>query len=97
MAQVGVNFLHMEEHQLALLKVVTAMDEITDRLYTDVKKTLGASWEGEVSNMFDTHRLMWDKTEKEMGALLHAAAEAVGVANENYKQAERANMRIWGA
>ncbi|MDP9849394.1 WXG100 family type VII secretion target [Streptosporangium lutulentum] len=90
-----MNYALMEQHQFNLLKVVTEMDRITDELYTDITNMMSGVWAGDAQAEFESHRVMWDKTEKEMGALLHAAAEAVGIANANYQQAERDNMRIW--
>ncbi|SFL16206.1 hypothetical protein SAMN05216275_16212 [Streptosporangium canum] len=90
-----VSHVQMENTRIALLKVVTEMDQATDDLVTRLKTTLGGLWSGKTAEYFEAHRMIWDDAEREMGRRLHEAATAIGVANENYKNAELKNQRIW--
>ncbi|MEQ4715237.1 hypothetical protein [Nonomuraea sp. B19D2] len=98
-----VNFGMMEEANIALLGVVTKLDQITDALYKQIMTDFGQessdpavnNWDGHARTYFDERRRAWDLAEKEMGDQLHAAAKALGMANDNYKAAEDANRRIW--
>lgn len=98
-----VNFGMMEEANIALLGVVTKLDQITDDLYKQIMLDFGQdsndpavnNWDGAAKEYFDQRRRAWDQAEREMGDQLHAAARALGVANDNYKAAEDANRRIW--
>jgi len=90
-----VRFGSMEQAYEELKKVVTELDRATDDLYADIKKELGASWEGEAQQFFDTKREQWNQHEKAMGQQLFQAATAVNVAKGNYENAERRNISIW--
>lgn len=95
-----VNFAQMQAAQEGLLKVVTELDRITDQLYKDVANVLKDAWydagtgQGAKSD-FDAARTLWDAQEKEMGNQLTQAAQAVGLANQNYMNAERAARALW--
>ncbi|WP_327087494.1 WXG100 family type VII secretion target [Nonomuraea sp. NBC_01738] len=90
-----VKFGSMEAAYEALQKIVTELDKATDDLFADIKKELGASWEGEAQNFFNSKKAEWDAHEKAMGKQLFDAASAVNVAKGNYEQAERRNIAIW--
>ncbi|NRQ39079.1 WXG100 family type VII secretion target [Nonomuraea sp. NN258] len=90
-----VKFGSMESAYEELKKVITELDKATDDLYRDIKKELGASWEGAAQEYFDTKREQWNAHEKAMGKQLFQAAEAVNVAKGNYEAAERRNISIW--
>ncbi|GLW05010.1 hypothetical protein Misp01_01400 [Microtetraspora sp. NBRC 13810] len=93
---VKVNFGAMEETQIGLLNVVTAMDKATDDLITQLKVVLGdEAWQGGAAEFFEQHRVKWNAAEAEMGRQLGEAARALGVANENYRAAEARNKAIW--
>lgn len=90
-----VNFPSLQAAYEELKKIVTELDRATDDLYQDIKKELGASWEGEAQQYFDTKKEQWNALEKEMGQQLFQAAVAVDVARGNYQNAERRNIAIW--
>ncbi|MER6943396.1 hypothetical protein ABT294_05165 [Nonomuraea sp. NPDC000554] len=94
-----VNFGQMQAAQEGLLRVVTELDRITDQLYKDIQRELQEQWVDDdgkgARSFFDQHRAYWDAQEKEMGNQLHQAAQAVGLANENYQRAENYNRRLW--
>ncbi|MEV7009921.1 hypothetical protein [Streptosporangium sp. NPDC051022] len=90
-----VNFVEMENAELGLLQVVTAMDKATDDLIVKLQQVLGEHWAGDAANFFEEHRKIWDAAEQEMGRQLGEAAKALGVANANYKAAEARNKAIW--
>ncbi|MEU8247160.1 hypothetical protein [Nonomuraea sp. NPDC048916] len=94
-----VNFVQMQAAQEGLLRVVTELDRITDQLYADIQRELQEHWvDGDgngAKSFFDQHRAYWDAQEKEMGNQLNQAANAVGLANQNYQQAENYNRRLW--
>ena len=90
-----VNFGSLESAYEELKKVVTELDKATDDLYQDIKKELGASWEGEAQGFFDRKREEWNQHEKAMGQQLFQAATAVNIAKGNYERAERHNISIW--
>ncbi|SDH82107.1 WXG100 family type VII secretion target [Nonomuraea jiangxiensis] len=90
-----VKFPSMEVAYEELKKVITELDKATDDLYADIKRELGASWEGEAERYFDVKREQWNQHEKAMGQQLFQAAEAVSIAKGNYESAERRNISIW--
>ncbi|MFG3435865.1 hypothetical protein ACGF0J_01355 [Nonomuraea sp. NPDC047897] len=95
-----VNFAQMQAAQEGLIKVVTELDRITDQLYRDVANTLKDAWYDDetgtgAKSEFDAARVVWDAQEKEMGNQLAQAAQAVGLANQNYMNAERAARALW--
>lgn len=90
-----VKFGSMEQAYEELKKVITELDRATDDLYQDIKRELGASWQGEAETYFDTKREQWNQHEKAMGQQLFKAAEAVNIAKGNYQSAERRNISIW--
>ncbi|MED7927440.1 WXG100 family type VII secretion target [Nonomuraea sp. LP-02] len=90
-----VNFPSLEAAYEELKKIVTELDRATDDLYADIKKTLGAAWEGQAEGFFDQKRAEWNEHEKRMGAQLFKAAAAVEVAKGNYQAAEQRNISIW--
>lgn len=90
-----VKFGSMEVAYEALQKIVTELDKATDDLFQDIKKELGASWEGQAQEFFNTKKAQWDAHEKAMGKQLFDAAAAVNVAKGNYESAERRNIAIW--
>ncbi|MFB4282583.1 MULTISPECIES: WXG100 family type VII secretion target [unclassified Nonomuraea] len=90
-----VRFGSMEQAYEQLQKIVTELDRATDDLYADIKKELGASWEGEAETFFEDKRRRWNEHEKAMGQQLFQAASAVNVAKGNYESAERRNISIW--
>jgi WXG100 family type VII secretion target len=90
-----VRFGSMDEAYEDLKKVITELDRVTDQLYADIKKELGASWEGAAQEYFDGKKEEWNAREKAMGQQLFQAASAVNVANGNYQAAERRNISIW--
>jgi hypothetical protein len=95
-----VNFAQMQAAQEGLLKVVTELDRVTDQLYKDVAATLAGAWYDDetgagAKSEFDRARTLWDAQEKEMGNQLTQAAQAVGLANQNYMNAERAARNLW--
>ncbi|MFI6290912.1 WXG100 family type VII secretion target [Nonomuraea sp. NPDC050790] len=85
----------MEQAYEELKKIVTELDKATDDLYADIKKELGASWEGEAEQFFTTKKNEWNAHEQEMGRQLFQAAGAVNIAKGNYEAAERRNIAIW--
>lgn len=90
-----VKFALMEQAYDELKKIVTELDRATDDLFADIKKELGASWEGEAEQFFNTKKAKWDQHEQAMGLQLFQAAQAVKVAKGNYETAERQNIAIW--
>lgn len=94
-----VNFVQMQAAQEGMINVVTELDRITDQLYRDIQRELGEHWvdgDGQgAKSYFDQRRAYWDAQEKEMGNQLRQAAQAVGLANENYQRAEAYNRRLW--
>ncbi|MFC4120084.1 WXG100 family type VII secretion target [Nonomuraea zeae] len=90
-----VKFGSMEQAYEELKKVVTELDRATDDLFADIKKELGASWEGEAEQFFNTKKDQWDAHEQAMGRQLFQAASAVNIAKGNYEAAERRNIAIW--
>ncbi|MDA0637162.1 WXG100 family type VII secretion target [Nonomuraea sp. CA-218870] len=90
-----VRFASMEDAYLQLQKIITDLDKATDTLYQDIKRELGASWEGQAEQFFDTKRAQWNEREKEMGRQLFEAAQAVNIAKGNYESAEKRNISIW--
>ncbi|TDD30703.1 hypothetical protein E1286_45770 [Nonomuraea terrae] len=90
-----VRFGSMEQAYEELKGVITELDRVTDDLYQDIKKELGASWEGEAQQFFDVKKEQWNAHEKAMGQQLFQAAEAVNLAKGNYESAERRNISIW--
>lgn len=89
------NFGSMNEAYESLLAIVHELDQATDDLYNDVKKELGAGWAGEAKQFFEQKKAEWNAIEREMGLQLYKAAHGVKNAEENYRAAEQANIRIW--
>ncbi|TYB64391.1 hypothetical protein FXF51_22015 [Nonomuraea sp. PA05] len=90
-----VKFGSMEQAYEQLKKIVTDLDRATDDLFADIKKELGASWEGEAEQFFNFAKDEWNKHEQAMGLQLFEAAKAVNIAKGNYQAAEQRNIAIW--
>ncbi|MCF6467750.1 hypothetical protein FAF44_04905 [Nonomuraea sp. MG754425] len=90
-----VKFGSMEQAYEELKKVVTELDRATDDLFADVKKEIGASWEGDAEQFFNAKKSQWDAHEQAMAKELFQAASAVDIAKGNYQSAEQRNIAIW--
>ncbi|MFI7130787.1 WXG100 family type VII secretion target [Nonomuraea sp. NPDC050153] len=85
----------MEQAYDQLQKIVTELDRATDDLLVDIRKELGASWEGDAEQFFNTKKNQWNAHEQAMGLQLFEAAKAVNIAKGNYELAEKHNIAIW--
>lgn len=90
-----VRFSSMADAYEQLQKIVTELDRVTDDLYADIQKELGASWEGDAKTYFEGKKNEWNEHEKAMGRQLYNAANTVDTARDNYQQAERRNISMW--
>ncbi|MFI9550148.1 WXG100 family type VII secretion target [Nonomuraea endophytica] len=90
-----VRFGSMQQAYEELQKIVTELDTVTDDLYADIKKELGASWEGDAEQFFTAKKNEWNVLEQEMGRQLYEAAGSVDTAKVNYMEAEKRNISIW--
>ncbi|MFB4267865.1 WXG100 family type VII secretion target [Nonomuraea sp. GTA35] len=90
-----VKFGSMDHAYEELKKIVTELDKATDDLFADIKKELGASWEGAAEQFFNAKKDQWNAHEQAMGRQLFQAATSVNIARGNYETAERRNIAIW--
>ncbi|MEV0993357.1 WXG100 family type VII secretion target [Nonomuraea sp. NPDC050202] len=90
-----VKFGSMAQAYDALKQVVGELDKATDDLFADIKRELGASWEGAAEQFFNAKKDQWNAHEQAMGRQLFEAARSVDVARGNYEAAERRNIAIW--
>ncbi len=66
----------------------------------DLKKYLGpitSTWNGEAASNYQMLQARWNTAANDLNTVLHNISRALGVAHDNYTQAERVNASIWGA
>jgi 6 kDa early secretory antigenic target len=66
---------------------------------TTLESQLQASlnrWTGAAQAAYYVEKTKWDNAAADMAAVVAQLGKAIGIANENYQSAERANQAMWG-
>ena len=69
-----------------------------DATLDDLKAYLApmvSTWSGSAATEYNALQSQWDQAAAELNTILRTIADALGVANENYGNVERANRDIW--
>jgi 6 kDa early secretory antigenic target len=77
--------------------VATTASRITGQL-EDLKRFLApmvASWHGQAALDYQVKQRQWDAAAADIAAVLAQIGVALGTANDNYQQVERANAARW--
>ena len=56
-----------------------------------------SQWTGAAQAAYHVEKDKWDRAAADMAAVVAQLGKAIGIANENYTGAERANSAMWGA
>jgi 6 kDa early secretory antigenic target len=77
--------------------VATTASRITGQL-EDLKRFLApmvATWQGQAAAEYQVKQRQWDTAAADIAAVLAQIGVALGTANDNYQQVERANAARW--
>ena len=70
------------------------MVSLLDGLESDLKSGLGR-WEDDARDAYFDAKDKWDKIARELAKVVKQFSKSVNAAQQNYKQAEEANTKMW--
>jgi WXG100 family type VII secretion target len=94
MSEIKVTFAELSAAQQSVAgtsqRISGQLDELKRYL-----APLAATWEGQAAQDYQVKQRQWDTAATDLAAVLVQIGVALGSANDNYQQVERANARRW--
>jgi WXG100 family type VII secretion target len=92
----AVTFGSMAEGEAEFASTYQALQSTLSTLESQLQSSL-AEWTGAAQAAYHVQKQKWDNAAADMAAVVSQLGKAIGVANTNYEQAERANSAMWGS
>lgn len=90
-----VEFAAMEQGQADFQRTYGALAGVIDELESQLATNL-SEWTGAAQQAFHEAHMTWNAAMANMQSALGQIGSAIGVANENYQNAENSVLRRWG-
>ncbi|MFF7635969.1 WXG100 family type VII secretion target [Kitasatospora sp. NPDC008050] len=90
-----VNFEHLREHEEELARVCGALQDHLDEVQSGGAR-LAELWTGESARAFQQAFAEWTARATDLRASLERLRTVIETAHDNYADARRATLRIWG-
>jgi 6 kDa early secretory antigenic target len=90
----AVHFGAMQTAEADFASTYQALQNTLTTLESQLQSSL-SQWTGEAQTAYYAAKKKWDTAAADMAAVVSALGQVVGVANENYANAERTNMAMW--
>ncbi len=91
----AVHFGAMQTAEADFAATYQALQGTLTTLEAQLQSSLN-QWTGEAQTTYYAAKKKWDAAAADMATVVSALGQVVGVANENYMNAERANTSMWG-
>ncbi len=89
-----VQFGTLETSQADFLKTYSALQSTISTLDGQLRSNL-AQWDGNAQQAYYAAKQVWDTAMADMANVVNQLGVVIGVANENYTNAERVNTAMW--
>lgn len=91
----AVNFGSMQTAEAEFGSTYQALRSTLTTLDGQLQSSL-SQWSGEAQTAYYAAKKKWDAAAADMATVVSQLGQVVGVANENYANAERTNAAMWG-
>ena len=90
----AVTFGSMAEGEAEFASTYQALQSTLSTLESQLQSSL-SQWTGAAQAAYHVEKQKWDNAATDMAAVVSELGKAIGIANTNYAQAERANSNMW--
>jgi early secretory antigenic target protein ESAT-6 len=91
----AVQFGAMQTGEADFASTYQALQSTLSTLESQLQSSL-SQWTGDAQQAYYAAKGKWDAAAADMATVVSQLGQVVGVANENYLQAESANKAMWG-
>jgi WXG100 family type VII secretion target len=91
----AVQFGSMAEGEAEFASTYQQIHSTLTTLESQLQSSLNR-WTGAAQAAYHVEKTKWDNAAADMASVVAQLGKAIGIANENYTMAERANSHMWG-